>query len=237
MTKYGRPAGGRPGVEHLGDVRVVHQGQGLPLGLEPGDHLPGVHPRLDHLQGHLPADRLGLLGHEHQPMPPSPICSSSLYGPIDRSPGGPLRSAAGRRRSRPGPRRRSSRKLPARKWATASCSDPASRGPGRPRTPVQVRGPVGRPRQLERVGEDRLQAGRCGHGRPSLRGWPHRPVRVPEAEMAHESENHSPALGRRTAPHTARPGRTAQSRLAVAGEMPRAGGRLLERSARRSTGA
>ena len=36
-----RPAvGGRPGVEHLGDVRVVHQGQGLPLGLEPGQHLP-----------------------------------------------------------------------------------------------------------------------------------------------------------------------------------------------------
>ena len=35
-----RPAGvGRAGVEHLGDVRVVHQGQGLPLGLEPGDHL------------------------------------------------------------------------------------------------------------------------------------------------------------------------------------------------------
>ena len=40
MTKYGRPSGGRPGVEHLGDVRVVHQGQGLPLGLEPGQHLP-----------------------------------------------------------------------------------------------------------------------------------------------------------------------------------------------------
>ena len=35
-----RPARvGRAGVEHLGDVRVVHQGQGLPLGLEPGEHL------------------------------------------------------------------------------------------------------------------------------------------------------------------------------------------------------
>ena len=41
-----RPAGaGRAGVEHAGDVGVVHQGQGLPLGLEAGDDLPGVHAR------------------------------------------------------------------------------------------------------------------------------------------------------------------------------------------------
>ncbi len=34
------PAGfGGAGVEHLGDVGVVHQRQGLPLGLEAGDHL------------------------------------------------------------------------------------------------------------------------------------------------------------------------------------------------------
>ena len=32
---------GRPRVEHLGDVGVVHQGQGLPLGLEAGDDLRG----------------------------------------------------------------------------------------------------------------------------------------------------------------------------------------------------
>ena len=50
MTKYGRPASVVPGVEHLGDVRVVHQGQRLPLGLEAGDHLPRVHARLDDLQ-------------------------------------------------------------------------------------------------------------------------------------------------------------------------------------------
>ena len=37
-----RPAGfGRAGVEDLGDVRVVHQGQGLPLRLEPGDRSGG----------------------------------------------------------------------------------------------------------------------------------------------------------------------------------------------------
>ena len=39
MTKYGRPDGRGAAVEHLGDVRVVHQRQGLPLGLEAGDHL------------------------------------------------------------------------------------------------------------------------------------------------------------------------------------------------------
>ncbi len=54
---------GGPRVEHPGDVRMVHQGQGLPLGLEAGDHLLGVHARLDDLQGHLAADRLLLLGH------------------------------------------------------------------------------------------------------------------------------------------------------------------------------
>ena len=61
-----RPPGvGRPAVEHLGDVRVVHQGQGLPLGLEAGHHLFGVHPQLDNLEGHAAADRFLLLGHIH----------------------------------------------------------------------------------------------------------------------------------------------------------------------------
>ena len=64
MTKYGRPAVGRAGVEHFGDVRMVHHRQRLPLGLEAGDHLPRVHARLDDLQRDRPLDRLGLLGHE-----------------------------------------------------------------------------------------------------------------------------------------------------------------------------
>ena len=59
-----RPAGGRrPGVEHLGDVRVVHHRQRLALGLEAGQHFPGVHPGLDDLQRHPAGDRLALLGH------------------------------------------------------------------------------------------------------------------------------------------------------------------------------
>ena len=36
---------GRAGVEHPGDVGVVHQRQGLPLGLEAGDDLAAVHAR------------------------------------------------------------------------------------------------------------------------------------------------------------------------------------------------
>ena len=61
--EVGSAALGRPGVEDLGDVRVVHQRQRLPLGLEAGDHLLGVHAQLDDLQRHLAADRLLLLGH------------------------------------------------------------------------------------------------------------------------------------------------------------------------------
>ncbi len=44
---------------------MVHQGQRLALGLEPGNDLFGVHPELDDLEGHTAADGLGLLGHVH----------------------------------------------------------------------------------------------------------------------------------------------------------------------------
>ncbi len=59
-----RPPGfGAAAVQHRGDALVVHQGQGLPLGLEAGDDLPGVHARLDDLQGDFAFDRLLLHGH------------------------------------------------------------------------------------------------------------------------------------------------------------------------------
>src|ERR1035441_7332326 len=54
---------GRPGIEDLGDVRMVHEGQGLPLGLEAGDNRYGVHTQLDYLEGDTAANRLSLLGH------------------------------------------------------------------------------------------------------------------------------------------------------------------------------
>jgi hypothetical protein len=42
---------------------VVHQGEGLALGREAPHHLLRVHARLDDLERHAAADRLGLLGH------------------------------------------------------------------------------------------------------------------------------------------------------------------------------
>ena len=42
---------------------MVHQRQGLALGLEPGEHLAAVHPGLDELQRNRAPHWLGLLGH------------------------------------------------------------------------------------------------------------------------------------------------------------------------------
>ena len=42
---------------------MVHHRQRLPLGLEPGDDLLGVHAQLDDLERHAPTDRFLLLGH------------------------------------------------------------------------------------------------------------------------------------------------------------------------------
>jgi len=65
-----RPAGvSRPGLEYLGDVRMVHQSQGLALGFEAGHDLPGIHAEFDDLHGHLATHRLGLLRPENQTHP------------------------------------------------------------------------------------------------------------------------------------------------------------------------
>ena len=189
MTKYGRPSVGRPGVEHLGDVRVVHQGQGLPLRLEPGQDLPRVHPRLDQLDGHLPADRLGLLGHQTAPIPPSPICSSSLYGPIDRA--GPLAPRRGRLaggRGRVAPRRTPGTRRPGSWSASRSSTSPPQGGVAR-RTPGRGT-PGGRPagRSPGRRGRSVLRAVGLGthtasrvslthHSARGVRGPPNNPTR------------------------------------------------------------
>ena len=60
---------GRAGVEDLGDIGMIHHRQRLALGLEPGDHLARIHPRLDDLEGDLAVDRLRLLGHVDDPHP------------------------------------------------------------------------------------------------------------------------------------------------------------------------
>ena len=53
---------GGAAVVNAGDVGVVHQGQCLPLGVEPGQDHARVHADLDQLERHLAVDRLGLLG-------------------------------------------------------------------------------------------------------------------------------------------------------------------------------
>ena len=59
-----RPARfGRAGIQNLGDVGMVHHGQRLPFGFEPGDDALGVHAQLDDLERDPPANRLLLFGH------------------------------------------------------------------------------------------------------------------------------------------------------------------------------
>src|ERR1019366_10305328 len=64
-----RPASlGGTRVKHFSDVRMIHQGQRLPLRLKAGDDVFGIHAQLDDLEGDLAPDRLGLLGHiDHSP--------------------------------------------------------------------------------------------------------------------------------------------------------------------------
>src|SRR4051812_20867561 len=55
----------RSRVENLRDVRMIHHGEGLALGLESGNDLPAVHAQLDNFQGHAALDRLALLRHPY----------------------------------------------------------------------------------------------------------------------------------------------------------------------------
>ena len=72
-------------IEHFGDVRVVHQRQRLPFGLEAGDDLFGVHAGLDDLQRHLPSHRSFLLGHENDTEAPLADLLAPLVRPDDRT--------------------------------------------------------------------------------------------------------------------------------------------------------
>ena len=80
------PAGlGRARVEDPGDVRMLHQRQGLPLGLEARDHLPRVHAQLDDLQRHAPLHRRFLLGHEDRAETALADQLQQLVAPDDRA--------------------------------------------------------------------------------------------------------------------------------------------------------
>src|SRR6266581_6161117 len=58
---------GRPCIEDLGDVGVVHQRQRLTLGFKTADHALCVHSRLDDFQSDPPPDRLLLFSHVNYP--------------------------------------------------------------------------------------------------------------------------------------------------------------------------
>ena len=73
---------------------MVHHRQGLPLGLEAGDHLPRVHARLDDLERDGPLDRLGLLGHEDDAHAAFADLLQQLVGADDRA--GTFGDASGR---------------------------------------------------------------------------------------------------------------------------------------------
>src|SRR5262245_4415908 len=61
MTKNGRPASVRPPSSTLAMLGWSISASAC-RSCSKRQHLPRVHPRLDELQGHLAADRLGLLG-------------------------------------------------------------------------------------------------------------------------------------------------------------------------------
>ena len=59
------PAGGGSGIEDPRDIGVIHQGEGLALGLEAADDGFGVHARLEDFEGDPTADGFALFGHEN----------------------------------------------------------------------------------------------------------------------------------------------------------------------------
>ena len=64
---------------------MIHDRQRLPLGLEAGHHLLGVHARLEDLQRDLATDRLLLLGHEDDAETTLANLLQQLVGPDDRA--------------------------------------------------------------------------------------------------------------------------------------------------------
>src|SRR5688572_27058417 len=54
---------GGTGVEHAGDIRMIHARDRLSLGLEARDHFLGVHAEFNYLQGHSALHGFVLLGH------------------------------------------------------------------------------------------------------------------------------------------------------------------------------
>ena len=228
MTKYGRPPSVVPPSNTLAMFGWSIRARACRSASNRATTCLRVHPRLDHLQGHPPADRArSARPRRPTPMPPSPICSSSLYGPMTacrRRPG----SRAGRSAAAAWPAAGRSRKLPARKWSATRRSDlRARRAASPPQAAVEERGPrVGRsgrsrrPRQkmVSRASPGRASGappaagptgshGQCGFPRPRTAHGDRRPVAVG-------------SLGRQLR-RRARPGRRPSAAWRWPGEMPR----------------
>ena len=101
-----------------------------------------VHPRLDDLQGHPAADRLGLLGDVDHAHPALADLLQQLVRADHRAGGLRRRAEVGGQAAAASAGR--SRKLPARKWAATRPFDPPAEGRRRRRTPGPGRRP-GRP--------------------------------------------------------------------------------------------
>ena len=79
----------RAGVEQLGDVGMVHQRDGLPLGLEAGEDRPGLAPLdADQLDRDPALDGLGLVGHPDRAHAPLADLLEQLVAAGDERAGG-----------------------------------------------------------------------------------------------------------------------------------------------------
>ncbi len=74
---------------------MVHQGESLPLGLEPRDDLLRIHARLDDLERHLATHGLRLLGQVDDAHSPFADHLRELVGADDRAEGSPLAAVLG----------------------------------------------------------------------------------------------------------------------------------------------
>ncbi len=167
------PRVGRAGVEDPGDVGVVHDRQRLPLGVEPRQHGPRVHPRPDQLEGHLPPDRPDLLGEVDGAHAPLAELLAELVPVGDRASRAARRGRTGRQaapaagRGRPGGDRRprGQQSVSSRREAGAN-----SAGERRRRPRVRPGGVVEPPPQLRVVaGLAVEEGGPLGGGRADPR--------------------------------------------------------------------
>ena len=90
---------GGAGIEQLGNVRVIHERNGLPFGLETGeDHARAAPVNPDQLDGHLAFDRFNLLGHPDAAHAPFADRLQQLVPAGDHGPGRSDRGVIRRRR-------------------------------------------------------------------------------------------------------------------------------------------